>query len=93
MTRTTTQQRASVARMGRAEAASAVLAALAVLVQMVFPFTDGGTPALTTASVVLLSGAALAHAGVDPMSRGEALGVEQFARIAEGLHRADAGQR
>lgn len=63
MTRTTTQQRASVARMGRAEAASGVLAALAVLVQMVFPFTDGGTPALTTASVVLLSGAALAHAG------------------------------
>ncbi len=29
--------------------------------------------------------AALAHAGVDPMARGEALGVEQFARIAEGL--------
>ena len=29
--------------------------------------------------------AALAHAGVDPMSRGEALGVEQFARVAEGL--------
>jgi 16S rRNA (adenine1518-N6/adenine1519-N6)-dimethyltransferase len=29
--------------------------------------------------------AALAHAGVDPMSRGEALGVEEFARIAEGL--------
>ncbi len=29
--------------------------------------------------------AALAHAGVDPMSRGEAIGVEQFARIAEGL--------
>ena len=31
--------------------------------------------------------AALAHAGVDPMARGESLGVEQFARIAEGLHR------
>ena len=31
--------------------------------------------------------AALAHAGVDPMARGEALGVEQFARIAEGLGR------
>ena len=30
---------------------------------------------------------ALAHAGVDPMSRGEALSVEQFARIAEGLFR------
>lgn len=39
-----------------------VLAAAAVLVQMVFPFTDGGTLALTTASVVLLAGAALAHA-------------------------------
>ena len=31
--------------------------------------------------------AALAHAGVDPMARGESLGVEQFALIAEGLHR------
>jgi 16S rRNA (adenine1518-N6/adenine1519-N6)-dimethyltransferase len=31
--------------------------------------------------------AALAHAGVDPKARGEALGVEQFARIAEGLAR------
>src|SRR3954471_1757357 len=29
--------------------------------------------------------AALTHAGVDPMARGEALGVEAFARIAEGL--------
>ncbi|HEX6247157.1 MAG TPA: 16S rRNA (adenine(1518)-N(6)/adenine(1519)-N(6))-dimethyltransferase RsmA [Nocardioidaceae bacterium] len=29
--------------------------------------------------------AALAHAGVDPTARGEALGVEAFARIAEGL--------
>jgi len=29
--------------------------------------------------------AALAHAGVSPMARGEALGVEDFARIAEGL--------
>jgi 16S rRNA (adenine1518-N6/adenine1519-N6)-dimethyltransferase len=28
---------------------------------------------------------ALAHAGVDPMARGESLGVEGFARIAEGL--------
>ncbi len=28
---------------------------------------------------------ALAHAGVDPMARGESLGIEQFARIAEGL--------
>jgi 16S rRNA (adenine1518-N6/adenine1519-N6)-dimethyltransferase len=29
--------------------------------------------------------AALAHAGVDPLARGESLTVEQFARIAEGL--------
>jgi len=29
--------------------------------------------------------AALAHAGVDPMVRGEALGVTAFARVAEGL--------
>jgi 16S rRNA (adenine1518-N6/adenine1519-N6)-dimethyltransferase len=29
--------------------------------------------------------AALAHAGVDPMARGESLGVEDFARVAEGL--------
>jgi 16S rRNA (adenine1518-N6/adenine1519-N6)-dimethyltransferase len=36
--------------------------------------------------------AALAHAGVDPMARGESLGVEQFARIAEGLH-TPAGDR
>ena len=28
---------------------------------------------------------ALAYAGVDPMVRGESLGIEQFARIAEGL--------
>ncbi len=31
--------------------------------------------------------AALAHAGVDPMARGESIGVEQFALIAEGLTR------
>jgi 16S rRNA (adenine1518-N6/adenine1519-N6)-dimethyltransferase len=31
--------------------------------------------------------AALAYAGIDPMARGESLGVEAFARIAEGLHR------
>jgi 16S rRNA (adenine1518-N6/adenine1519-N6)-dimethyltransferase len=30
---------------------------------------------------------ALAHAGVDPMARGESIGVEQFALIAEGLFR------
>lgn len=41
---------------------AAALAAAAVLVQMVFPFTDGGTLALTAASVVLLAGAALVHA-------------------------------
>ncbi|MFZ5846916.1 MAG: 16S rRNA (adenine(1518)-N(6)/adenine(1519)-N(6))-dimethyltransferase RsmA [Actinomycetota bacterium] len=29
--------------------------------------------------------AALAHAGVSPMARGESLGVEEFARVAEGL--------
>jgi 16S rRNA (adenine1518-N6/adenine1519-N6)-dimethyltransferase len=29
--------------------------------------------------------AALAHAGVDPMLRGEALAIEDFARVAEGL--------
>ena len=29
--------------------------------------------------------AALAHAGIDPMARGEAIGVADFARIAEGL--------
>jgi 16S rRNA (adenine1518-N6/adenine1519-N6)-dimethyltransferase len=29
--------------------------------------------------------AALAHAGVSPMARGEALGIEDFARVAEGL--------
>ena len=33
--------------------------------------------------------AALAHAGVDPMARGEVLGVEEFARVAEGLHLDD----
>ena len=32
--------------------------------------------------------AALAHAGVDPMARGESIGVEQFALVAEGLRRA-----
>jgi len=42
--------------------AAALLAAGAVLVQMAFPFTDGGTLALTAASVVLLSSASLVHA-------------------------------
>ena len=32
--------------------------------------------------------AALEHAGVDPMARGESIGVEQFALIAEGLRAA-----
>lgn len=41
---------------------AAVLAAGGVLAQMAFPFTDGGTLALTTASVVLLAAAALADA-------------------------------
>ena len=31
--------------------------------------------------------AALAHAGVDPMARGESIGVQQFAMVAEGLRR------
>lgn len=35
--------------------------------------------------------AALAHAGVDPQTRGEALRVEDFARIAEGLALARPG--
>ena len=35
--------------------------------------------------------AALTHAGVDPMERGEALGVEQFARIAAALSPSAAG--
>jgi len=30
--------------------------------------------------------AALAHAGVDPQARGESIGVEEFAKIAEGLN-------
>jgi 16S rRNA (adenine1518-N6/adenine1519-N6)-dimethyltransferase len=34
--------------------------------------------------------AALAHAGISPMARGESLGVEDFARLAEGLARARA---
>jgi 16S rRNA (adenine1518-N6/adenine1519-N6)-dimethyltransferase len=35
--------------------------------------------------------AALAHAGVSPMARGESLGVEDFARIAEGLAQVRSG--
>lgn len=38
------------------------LAVAAVLVQMAFPFTDGGTLPLTAASVLLLAAAALGHA-------------------------------
>jgi 16S rRNA (adenine1518-N6/adenine1519-N6)-dimethyltransferase len=38
------------------------------------------------AGSALAAEAALAHAGVDPMARGESIGVEQFALIAEGLH-------
>jgi len=37
--------------------------------------------------------AALAHAGVDPMARGESLAVEDFARVAEGLAEARGGVR
>lgn len=37
--------------------------------------------------------AALRHAGVDPMARGESLGVEQFARVAEGLALVRSGGR
>ncbi|MFW5470488.1 carotenoid biosynthesis protein [Knoellia sp. CPCC 206435] len=62
MTPTDTRVRPVAARLDRWYVASVVLATLAVLVQMAFPFTDGGTPTLTTASVVLLSGAGLAHA-------------------------------
>ncbi len=58
-TRTTAAARAL-----RRPAAAAVvgLAAGAVLAQMVFPFTGGGTLALTAASVLLLAAAALGHA-------------------------------
>ncbi|WP_212721696.1 carotenoid biosynthesis protein [Nocardioides dongxiaopingii] len=49
-----------------------LLAAAGVLVQMAFPFTDGGTLALTVASVVLFAGTALAHAWA---SRGAATAV------------------
>src|SRR5512144_3029283 len=35
--------------------------------------------------------AALAHAGISPMARGEALGVEDFARVAEGLAAVRSG--
>jgi 16S rRNA (adenine1518-N6/adenine1519-N6)-dimethyltransferase len=34
---------------------------------------------------------ALAHAGISPMARGESLGVEEFARVAEGLALARSG--
>ncbi|GAA1904944.1 carotenoid biosynthesis protein [Nocardioides lentus] len=47
---------------GALRAVAASLAAAAVLVQMAFPFTDGGNLLLTSASVVLLSGAAHVHA-------------------------------
>ncbi len=35
--------------------------------------------------------AALAHAGISPMARGESLGVEDFARVAEGLAQVRSG--
>ncbi|WP_211225937.1 carotenoid biosynthesis protein [Nocardioides alkalitolerans] len=46
----------------RTRAVAAALAGAAVLVQMAFPFTDGGTLALTAASVLLLAAAAVTHA-------------------------------
>ncbi len=36
--------------------------------------------------------AALAHAGIDPRSRGEQLGIEEFARVAEGLAAVEAAR-
>ena len=36
--------------------------------------------------------AALSHAGVSPMARGESLGVEDFARVAEGLALVASGE-
>jgi carotene biosynthesis associated membrane protein len=41
-----------------------VLAAAAVLVQMVFPFTDGGTRTLTVLAVLLLTATAVSHAAL-----------------------------
>lgn len=52
---------------------AAALAAGGVLAQMAFPFTDGGTLALTTASVVLLASAALADAAATRGWRAAAL--------------------
>ncbi|GAA5145295.1 carotenoid biosynthesis protein [Nocardioides marinquilinus] len=49
-------------------------AAAGIGVQMAFPLTRGGTPAMTTASVVLLAGASLAHAAVT-RGPGPALGL------------------
>jgi 16S rRNA (adenine1518-N6/adenine1519-N6)-dimethyltransferase len=43
------------------------------------------------AGSALAAEAALAHAGVDPMARGESLTVDDFARIAEGLALGAAG--
>ncbi|WP_431309282.1 carotenoid biosynthesis protein [Gordonia prachuapensis] len=42
-------------------AAAWILFGCAFLVQTAFPFTDGGTPALTVASVMLLTAAVVAH--------------------------------
>ena len=36
---------------------------------------------------------ALSYAGVDPMARGESLGIEEFARIAEGIAAVRGGDR
>jgi uncharacterized membrane protein len=64
-TRPLSSHRTSRVRAGRIPPAHGLVAALAVaavLVQMAFPFTDGGTLALTVASVLLLAGAAVGHA-------------------------------
>ncbi|MDT9591466.1 carotenoid biosynthesis protein [Nocardioides zeae] len=59
---------------GRTRVPAAVLAALGVLAQMAFPFTDGGTLFLTAASVLLLASAALADAAATHGARA-ALGL------------------
>jgi carotene biosynthesis associated membrane protein len=50
-----------------------VLAAAAVLVQMVFPFTDGGTRTLTVLAVLLLTATAVSHAALTRGARASVL--------------------
>jgi 16S rRNA (adenine1518-N6/adenine1519-N6)-dimethyltransferase len=45
----------------------------------------------TMAGSAVAAEAALAHAGIDPMARGESLTIDDFARIAEGLVLGTAG--